>query len=416
MKKILMMLVSCILCWGISACSESNDNESENPQEQPGNNPSNPDDNSGNNKPTEDGKITSLPNELSTLWGQGTTDEWDGTTDISWYDESKTAFQLTSAEQLAGLAELVNSGTTFDRKTVKLTVNVILNKEIKFDAGGKVTNASELKKWTPIGRIPYHDNDRNKESFRGNFDGGNHIISGLYINTTEDYQGLFGGVCNLHENFNVVIKNVGIVSSYIRGGLYVAAIVPGIWTYNKCIIKIENCFNTGTIIGEGDTYGIGNATTITHCFNRGTIKCEKDGYSMGIGSANSISHCYNTGKIFSAHTSYGIGRAFVENYTIKVTKSYNTGELEGKEIYYTGDKTCATLYQEERKKTYKVGETLFRDNTGLLYYHNPNGTLGTTKPKDYSTLLECLNYGLREDLFIWEVNSAKNNSYPIFIE
>lgn len=410
MKNYLMMLVCCIMFCSMSACSDSNnENDSKNPPEQPDNIP-------GNENTTADGKITNLPNDLSNLWGQGSTDEWDGTTDISWYDKDKTAFQLTSAEQLAGLAELVNSGTTFARKTVKLTVNVILNKTIKFDTEGKVTNASELKKWTPIGRIPYHDNDGHKESFRGCFDGDNHIISGLYINTTEDYQGLFGGVCNLYENFNVVIKNVGIVSSYIRGGRNVAAIVSGNWTYNKCIIKIENCFNTGTIIGEEETRGIGQATTIMHCFNRGAIKCEKYGNSYGIGSASSISHCYNTGKISSVHACYGIGKALVENYTIKVSNSYNMGELEGSEIYYAGDKTCATLYQEEKRKIYKTGETLFRDNAGKLYYHDPSGTLSITKPKNYSTLLECLNYNLREDLLIWKIDPAKNNGYPIFIE
>ena len=33
---------------------------------------------------------------------------WDGTADVSWYDESKTEFTITTAEQLAGLAKLVN--------------------------------------------------------------------------------------------------------------------------------------------------------------------------------------------------------------------------------------------------------------------------------------------------------------------
>ena len=42
--------------------------------------------------------------------------------DTSWYTghESDTTFTLTTADQLAGLASLVNSGTTFEGKTVKL--------------------------------------------------------------------------------------------------------------------------------------------------------------------------------------------------------------------------------------------------------------------------------------------------------
>ena len=35
---------------------------------------------------------------------------WDGTADISWYDPNAQTYTLTTAEQLAGLAKLVNEG------------------------------------------------------------------------------------------------------------------------------------------------------------------------------------------------------------------------------------------------------------------------------------------------------------------
>lgn len=40
---------------------------------------------------------------------------WDGTADTSWYTEhaGESSFILTSAEQLAGLEELVNGGNDF---------------------------------------------------------------------------------------------------------------------------------------------------------------------------------------------------------------------------------------------------------------------------------------------------------------
>ena len=37
-----------------------------------------------------------------------TVDVWDGSIDTSWYNETDTVFNLTTAEQLAGLAELAN--------------------------------------------------------------------------------------------------------------------------------------------------------------------------------------------------------------------------------------------------------------------------------------------------------------------
>ena len=62
---------------------------------------------------------------------------WDGTTDTTWYDKdiSQTVFELSDAADLAGLADLVNKGKTFEGKTIKLVDDIDLNN----------------KEWTPIG-------------------------------------------------------------------------------------------------------------------------------------------------------------------------------------------------------------------------------------------------------------------------
>lgn len=46
-----------------------------------------------------------------TAFAADTMDIWDGTADTSWYDENKTEFHLQTAEQLAGMAKLVNDNT-----------------------------------------------------------------------------------------------------------------------------------------------------------------------------------------------------------------------------------------------------------------------------------------------------------------
>lgn len=43
-------------------------------------------------------------------------DTWDGTADTTWYNDTDTEFHLTTAEQLAGLAEIVNNGNTWKGK------------------------------------------------------------------------------------------------------------------------------------------------------------------------------------------------------------------------------------------------------------------------------------------------------------
>ena len=53
---------------------------------------------------------------------------WDGTADVSWYDASETSFDIYTPEQLAGVAQLVNNGTTsFSGKTLNLANDLWLN-------------------------------------------------------------------------------------------------------------------------------------------------------------------------------------------------------------------------------------------------------------------------------------------------
>ncbi|MBR6332878.1 MAG: hypothetical protein IKR77_00600, partial [Bacteroidales bacterium] len=66
---------------------------------------------------------------------------WDGTSDINWYDATQTSFDISTPEQLAGVAQLVNDGTaTFSGKTLNLTADIWLN-----------SNGSTVNNWVPIG-------------------------------------------------------------------------------------------------------------------------------------------------------------------------------------------------------------------------------------------------------------------------
>ena len=77
-------------------------------------------------------------------------DTWDGTADTTWYNDTDTEFHLTTAEQLAGLAEIVNNGNTMEGKTIFL--------ENDLDLAGQ--------EWTSIG------NGNNVSNyFAGNFNG-----------------------------------------------------------------------------------------------------------------------------------------------------------------------------------------------------------------------------------------------------
>ena len=43
-------------------------------------------------------------------------DIWDGTVDISWYRDNESTFEITSAEQLAGVSQLALDGNSFEGK------------------------------------------------------------------------------------------------------------------------------------------------------------------------------------------------------------------------------------------------------------------------------------------------------------
>jgi len=170
-------------------------------------------------------------------------DVWDGTADNTWYyeDQGRSEYTLKTAEQLAGLAELVNSkGVRFENVTIKLGADIILNEGTLTanDFGAPVHNGvavdphtTSLKSWPVIGERPASSNsirpDAGRKYFCGNFDGKGHVISGLYVLDVSNtcyagFMSIFAG-----EEF----KNLTIINSYIccasRAGVFAAFVTNG---------------------------------------------------------------------------------------------------------------------------------------------------------------------------------------------
>lgn len=154
---------------------------------------------------------------------------WDGTTvNTNWYDvnTSATEFTISDSAELAGLAKLVNEGTTFQNKTIQLGADI--------DLGGK--------EWTPIGN--------STSNFQGTFDGakadgsGNYTISNLYINKpNKSDMGLFGFTTNGE------VKNFTLHNAKVTGYLDVGAVAGTPYTS-----KYSNIDVTGLIQVEGFSY------------------------------------------------------------------------------------------------------------------------------------------------------------------
>lgn len=237
---------------------------------------------------------------------------WNGTANTSWYNETSTEFEISTAEQLAGLAELVNNGNDFSNKTVRLTADIVLNDTSDWE---NWENSAPANTWTPIGNSDNY--------FRGTFDGQGHTVSGIYINSENDFQGLFG----YNEG---TIKNIGVTESYIKGEYSVG----GVCGLNNTLRgTISNCYNSGAISGNEEVGGVcgGNysGSTISNCYNSGSINGTGE-YTIAGGvcgeNNGTISNSYNSGTVIG--NCYVGGVCGSDSYGT-ISNCYNTGTISG---------------------------------------------------------------------------------------
>ena len=198
-------------------------------------------------------------------------DSWDGSADTSWYTSAPdaSAYHISTAEQLAGLAQLVNTdpGTTnFAGKTFYL--------ENDLDLSGH--------EWISIGTGI--GGDCPEYSFCGVFDGHGHVISNLYSH--ESYiegadeshnllrNALFGNV------YNGEVKNLGVANAEIWiDPKDKSAAGKGILVDWMGKSKITNCWTSGSIYSgtkiEKNIGGIVGVTvqgcTISGCYSTATL-------------------------------------------------------------------------------------------------------------------------------------------------
>ncbi|MBN7773539.1 S-layer homology domain-containing protein [Clostridium aminobutyricum] len=230
-------------------------------------------------------------------------------------------YLITSKEELKKMAQLVNKqNSKYGDKHYRMTTDIVLNEDISEDS----------EDWTPIG-------ENSDAPFSGVFDGGSRTITGLYIDSSVSYAGLFGYV-----KFGTV-KNVGLEGGQIEplsGNSYVGGIAGynrqgtikdcfntsnvtgtqsgGIAGYNRSG-HIQNCSNSGRVVGiaAGGITGVNvdAPMTVVNCFNTGAVMALKGadiGYAGGIAGINmvsSIKNCYSTGDISIEGPSFAVGYA-----------------------------------------------------------------------------------------------------------
>jgi hypothetical protein len=352
--------------------------------------------------------------------------DWDteGHYDISWYNRTGTAFTLTTAEQLAGLAWIVNEGNnlklpgesaakreSFTGKTVKLGADVYLNDRAYTDESG------EAHQWPSIGGgIHTEDN----AVYNGVFDGQGHTVWNMYIHNLTVWtaydarnRGFFGITAE-----NAVIENLTIRDGYIRAARSTGGIVGKTGYLNEDPDNpqhgydsdlaghgtiVRDCSNINTTVITTDSKGVGgivgacwNYALISNCSNSGDISSIGPYPAGGIAGENEyiIENCYNTGAISSAGNNAG---GIVGSNKLAISEirgCYNTGTITGvyaggltgfqvgiaKDSYNAGDisgKNAGGMFGE--LKSGQINENLYylagkTEAAGLMSY----GTAGAT--------------------------------------
>ncbi len=230
-------------------------------------------------------------------------------------------YRISNLDELEAFRNSVNEGETYYGEYVVLTSDIDM-------AGSYGADIGDGTSWTPIGvSSSFH--------FAGTFDGRGHTISGLYIDSIDDYQGLFGyiygaKISNLVvegtvtgsnyvggvvgcANFNVTsdgiaITNVGSEVEVTASGVNVGGIVGYLATSSYYPGYVVACFNKGSVIGASRVGGIAgyssnvDYTLFTSCYNLGDVTATdsmaNSVFAGGIsGYSATVSNCYNFGVV-----------------------------------------------------------------------------------------------------------------------
>jgi hypothetical protein len=294
-------------------------------------------DDDGNSSPS--GNTSS--SSRGTGGGSSSSSELSIVADDDWYDNSKNEFTITTAGQLAKLAELVNGRNDFEGKIIKLGANIMLNDTANWSSWA---NNPPSREWIPIGR--------QYRPFKGTFDGAGFTVSGIYIKAADKSQGLFG----LLEG---TIKNLKVRASYINGTNEIGGIVA----WNEGFIdgcsffgrvegtddvgglvgshrgRISNSYSAARVIGIDRVGGLVGSlfyygTAINGSFSTGNVTGRnRVGGFIGESTHNinggGISNSYSTGNVTGIKE---VGGFSGYELATRIINSYSTGVVSGTEI------------------------------------------------------------------------------------
>ena len=180
--------------------------------------------------------------------------------------------------------------------------------------------------WTPIGN--------SGSPFYGNYDGGDHVITGLSVSTGDSYLGLFGYAAGATFRNLQISGSVNIPSGYTLGGLLGKAEPETLIENVHSAVNVSGGSSIGGLVGwavdgssisrsssNGDVTGVGEGVG-------GLV-----GFARGNDRTTTISDSYATGTVTGPVGYPGIagllGYVNEEGLGVRVSNSYATGRVTG---------------------------------------------------------------------------------------
>ena len=335
---------------------------------------------------------------------------------------SSNPFQISNAKELAWFRDWVNgtytpkdgeSASEHEKACAKLTANIDMS----------TVCGKNIGSWSPI---------RGGERWRwcGTFDGNNKTISNLYINSTEDNQGLFGYIHNnTYRNVYICIKNIKFENVNITStGNNIAALVAYAQTVNEIsnihvlsgTIKgsrsvggiagnsnrsnFTNITNHATVIASGsdNTGGIAGSiylSTLTSCANYGAVTNGKEdarnvGGITGSSQESTISHCANYANIKGGTQVGGIAGKINKGTLETSFTSGNITQTNALSSEYPGLTSDLIVGRLENSPTFK-GKIIYNTNS-ILTIAGSKATPKAIGYGDYSGSGELLAFTSEE--------------------
>lgn len=269
---------------------------------------------------------------------------------------------------LAFIANTVNGGNTLQGKTV------VLNNDIDLSGVVNDTDLDIKNSWNPIG---------GDIKFKAVFDGQNHTVSGMKINTVKDYQGLFGNIGEEGE-----IRNFGVANCDINiyGGStacpyngIIAARNDG--TIYNCYTD-SNCMLNTRVYSAGGIVGL-NKGIIDKCRNMASVTVKNDNNNAGgICASNEnafVKNSINKGTVYS-DKAYAGGIVALQYTSNKensgIINCSNEGDISA--YYYAGG-ICGKFTTYRSARMSYVGIMNCRNSANIASNRYAGGIVGDTE-------------------------------------